>query len=78
MAKPFEVRGECYFECVGLRELGIQPGDEVAGISRHGKGLLRSRGFSLDHISDLNEMVLHTLTAVETGGAGGKRKNIGF
>ena len=47
--------------------------DEVAGVARHHHGLCRSpRAFAnFDHIGDLNEMIVHSLATVETGGAGG-------
>ena len=50
--------------------MGIQSGDEVAGVSRHHQVLLRSLGFSLDHISDINKMILHALEAIETSSVG--------
>jgi hypothetical protein len=50
--------------------MGIQSGDEVAGVSRHHQVLLRSRGFSLDHIGELNKMILHALEAIETSSVG--------
>lgn len=46
--------------------------DEIAGVAGHHYGLRRSpRSLAdLDHIGDVNEMILHPLPAVETGGAG--------
>lgn len=47
--------------------------DEVAGVAgrHHGLELALRSAADLDHFGDLNEMVLHPLAAVETGGAGG-------
>ena len=69
MAKSFAVRAEGCFKFAGLCEMGIQSGDEVAGVSRHHQVLLRSLGFSLDHIGELNKMILHALEAIETSSA---------
>ena len=46
--------------------------DEVAGVARHHHGLRRALCSlaDFDHIGDLNEMILYSLAAVETGGAG--------
>jgi hypothetical protein len=70
MAKSFAVRAEGCFKFAGLCEMGIQSGDEVAGVSRHHQVLLRSLGFSLDHIGELNKMILHALEAIETSSVG--------
>jgi len=61
IAKSFEVRADGCFEFAGLCELGIHSGDEVAVVSQHHQGLLRSLRFSLDHIGDLNKMILPRL-----------------
>ena len=49
-----------------------EPGQE-RGVAGHHYGLRRtlSSAADLDHIGDLNEMVLHPLTAVEASDAGG-------
>ena len=46
--------------------------DEVAGVARHHHGLRRPHGTlaDLDHIGDLNEMIVHPLATIETGRAG--------
>ena len=58
--------GHDFFRWIGVLD------DEVAGVARHHYGLHRTlRTFANgDHIGDVNEMSLHPLTAVETGGAG--------
>ena len=47
--------------------------DEVAGVAGHYHDLERAlrSAANFDHFGDLNEMVVHALAAVETGGAGG-------
>ena len=44
--------------------------DEIAGVTRHHHGLHRtlSTFADLDHFGDINEMILQSLAAVETGG----------
>lgn len=47
--------------------------DEVTRVARHHHGLDAALGTlaDLDHIGDLNEMIVHALAAVEAGGASG-------
>ena len=54
-----------------LGRIGILD-DEVAGVARHHHGLHRtlSAFADPDHIGDINEMILQSLAAVETGGLG--------
>ena len=59
--------GDDFFRRIGVLD------DEVAGVAGHHYGLERTLGTAADpdHFGDLNEMVVHALAAVETGGAGG-------
>jgi hypothetical protein len=72
MAKSFEVRAECYFECVGLGELVIYSGVKVAGeASEHELiDLAICPEANFNHFPDIGKMVLHGVTGHLAGGLG--------